>query len=109
MRNLFRLIRRFRRDRRGNVAAIFAIACIPLISAVGCAVDYSMATRMKSKLQAAADAASVGALSVGSPAYLAAGQMGSTGPVAAGNDDARNIFNANVYANTNGGSKRSLG
>jgi Flp pilus assembly protein TadG len=103
MRNLFRLIRRFRRDRRGNVAAIFAIACIPLISAVGCAVDYSMATRMKSKLQAAADAASVGALSVGSPAYLAAGQMGSTGPVAAGNDDARNIFNANVYANTNGG------
>jgi Flp pilus assembly protein TadG len=54
---------RFRRDKRGNVAIIFAIAAIPLISAIGCAVDYSMATRMKAKLQSAADAASIAALS----------------------------------------------
>ena len=57
MHNLLRLIGRFRNDRRGNIAVIFAIACIPLITAVGCAVDYSMATRMKAKLQASADGA----------------------------------------------------
>ena len=51
MHSLFRLIGRFGKDRRGNIAVIFAIACVPIISAVGCAVDYSMATRMKAKLQ----------------------------------------------------------
>jgi Flp pilus assembly protein TadG len=89
-------LRSFVRDERGNIAVIFAIACIPLLTAVGCAVDYSMATRIKAKLQSAADAASVGALAVGSPAYNAAGAMGSTGPVAAGVIDASNIFNANI-------------
>ena len=50
----------FRRDRRGNVAIIFAITAIPLVSAIGCAVDYSSATRMKAKMQTAADAAGIG-------------------------------------------------
>ena len=54
------IIRRFVHDRRGNIAVIFAIACVPLITAVGCAVDYSRATQARAKLQAAADAASVG-------------------------------------------------
>jgi Flp pilus assembly protein TadG len=89
-------LRRFIGDTRGNIAVIFAIACIPLLSGVGCALDYAMATRMKSKLQAAADAAAVGAISQGSPAYVAAGQMGSTGSVTAGNTDASNLFYANI-------------
>jgi len=89
-------LKRFVGDTRGNIAVIFAIACIPLLSGVGCAIDYALATRMKSKLQSAADAAAVGAISQGSPAYVAAGQMGSTGPVTAGNTDATNIFNANI-------------
>ena len=59
MRNLFSLIGRFRKDRRGNIAVVFAIALLPILSAIGCAVDYSLATRMRAKLQAAADAASV--------------------------------------------------
>jgi Flp pilus assembly protein TadG len=97
-------LKRFFGDTRGNIAVIFAIACVPLISAMGCAVDYAAATRMKSKLQSAADAAAVGAIAQGSPAYVAAGQMGSTGPITAGNTDASNIFNANIngvtgYAN----------
>lgn len=92
----FDLWKSFVRDERGNIAVIFAIASIPLLAAVGCAVDYTMATRIKAKLQSAADAASVGALAVGSPAYVAAGQMGSTGPVPAGVTDAGNIFNANI-------------
>ncbi len=92
----FDLVKRFVRNERGNIAVIFAIAILPLLAAVGCAVDYSLATRLKAKLQSAADAASVGALAVGSPAYVAAGQMGSTGPVPVGVTDATNIFNANI-------------
>jgi len=87
---------RFRRDKRGNVAIIFAIAAIPLISAIGCAVDYSMATRMKAKLQSAADAASIAALSQKSPGFLAASVMTGNGTVPEGVTDATNVFNANM-------------
>lgn len=93
---LLRLIRRFCGDRNGNIAVTFVVASIPLFSGIGCAVDYSMAMRMKAKLQAAADSASVGSLSVGSPAYVAAGQMGSTGPIPEGVIDATNIFTGNM-------------
>jgi Flp pilus assembly protein TadG len=96
----FDLLKRFARNEHGNIAVIFTIACIPLLAAVGCAVDYSQATRIKAKLQSAADAASVGALAVGSPAYNAAGAMGSTGPVPAGVTDENNIFNANMNGTT---------
>jgi Flp pilus assembly protein TadG len=87
---------RFRRDRRGNVAAIFAITAIPLISAIGCAVDYSLATRMKAKLQTAADAAGIAALSQKSPGFLAASVMTGNGSVTAGVTDANNVFDANM-------------
>ena len=93
---LLSLVRRFRRDQRGNIAVLFAIACLPFITAVGCAVDYARATQMKSKLQAAADAAAVGSLSKTSPAFVAAGSMTSDGPIAVGVTDATNIFSANV-------------
>jgi Flp pilus assembly protein TadG len=93
---LLTLFYRFVTNRNANVAVIFAIACVPILTGVGCAVDYALATRMKSKLQSAADAAAVGAISQGSPAYVAAGQMGSTGSVGPGNTDASNIFNANI-------------
>ena len=87
---------RFRRDKRGNVAIIFTIAAIPLISAIGCAVDYSLATRMKAKLQSAADAASIAALSQKSPGFRAASVMTGNGSVAEGKTDASNVFDANM-------------
>jgi Flp pilus assembly protein TadG len=90
------LVHRFARDRRGNIAVIFAICCVPLITVVGCAVDYSRATQLRSKLQAAADAASVGSLAKASPAFAAAGSMTADGPIPVGVTDAQNIFNANV-------------
>ncbi len=96
MQNLLRLIGRFRKDRRGNIAVIFAIACIPLISAVGCAVDYSMATRMKAKLQASADGAAVASISQRSLGYVAAAAMTGTGSVGPGVTDANNIFDGNM-------------
>ena len=89
-------IRRFVSDRRGNIAVIFALACVPLITVVGCAVDYARATQIRAKLQAAADSASVGAVAKASPAFAAAGTMTSDGAIPVGVTDAKNIFNANV-------------
>ncbi|MGJ5033248.1 MULTISPECIES: TadE/TadG family type IV pilus assembly protein [unclassified Bradyrhizobium] len=96
MRILSSLLGRLRHDVSGNVAVTFAIVCVPLITAVGCGVDYSRANQMRAKLQAAVDAASVGAVSRTSPAFIAAGTMTSDGVIAAGNDDAAKIFNGNM-------------
>jgi Flp pilus assembly protein TadG len=93
---IFHLIGRFRSDRRGNIAVIFTLACLPLISAIGCAIDYSRAAQIRSKLQASADAATVGSIARNSPAYLAAGSMSSDGQIPAGVTDATNLFNGNM-------------
>jgi len=91
-----RLLGRFRGDRRGNIAVIFAIACIPVLSGVGCAVDYSMATRMRAKLQSSADAASVASISQKSAGYIAASIMTTDGAVPAGVTDANAVFDGNM-------------
>jgi Flp pilus assembly protein TadG len=96
MHAFFSALGRLFRDKSGNVAIIFALAAIPLVSAVGCAIDYSMATRMRAKLQSAADAASVASISKNSIGYNAAALMTSDGKVAAAITDATNIFNGNV-------------
>src|SRR6202051_4888058 len=96
MRRLVSLIDRFRRDQRGNIAVIFVIACVPLISALGCAVDYTRATQMQSKLQSAIDAASVGWIARQSAGFIAAGTMTVDGPIPAGVTDATHIFNGNM-------------
>jgi Flp pilus assembly protein TadG len=98
MRSLFGLMNRFRNDRRANVAVIFAIACVPLISAIGCAIDYSEATRIKAKMQSAADAAAVAAISQNSAGWLASTAQTSNGPVTVAQTDAVNVFNGNVTA-----------
>ena len=96
MRNLLRLMNRFRGDQRGNIAVLFTLALLPVLSAIGCVVDYSRATQFKSKLQAAIDAASVGSIAKQSPAFIAAGSMSGNGPIPAGVTDATNIFNGNM-------------
>ncbi|MBR0756563.1 pilus assembly protein [Bradyrhizobium jicamae] len=101
MRTLFQALSRFRRDRSGNIAIIFALAALPIVTAVGCAVDYSRANQIRSKLISAADAASVGSLAKASPAFIAAGSMTSDGSIAVGVADATKIFNGNVF-NQNG-------
>ena len=93
---LIALISRFSDDSRANLAVIFAITLIPLLAVVGYATEYSLATRMKAKMQAAADAASVASISRNSPGYLAATQMTSDGPVSAGVTDANNVFKGNL-------------
>ena len=100
MSRFFTAITRLFRDKSGNVAIIFGLVCIPMVSAAGCAVDYSMATRMRAKLQSAADAASVAAISMKSPGYLQAAGMTGNGPVSAGVTDADNVFDGNMSSIT---------
>jgi Flp pilus assembly protein TadG len=47
--------RRFVGARDGNIAVIFAIALVPVISFVGAAIDYSRANAARSSMQAALD------------------------------------------------------
>jgi Flp pilus assembly protein TadG len=74
----------FARDKGGNVAMILAIASIPTLGAVGAGIDYSIAYRARSKLQAVADAAALVAVSkVELPLTASTAQT-----------DAQNFFNA---------------
>lgn len=96
MRALLSLLKLFCRDRSANVAVLFTLSALPVLSAVGCAIDYSRATQLRSKLQAASDAASVGSLAKNSPGFLAAGAMTGDGSVPAGVTDATTLFNGNM-------------
>lgn len=55
-------MRCFARDRRANVAIIFALVMVPTIFLLGMALDYTLALRKKAQLDAAADAAAVAAV-----------------------------------------------
>ena len=53
------VISRFAASQSGNVAAIFAIASIPLVVAMGVAVDYTRGAQTSSQMQDALDAATL--------------------------------------------------
>jgi Flp pilus assembly protein TadG len=53
------LLRRFAVANGGNVAILFTIALVPIISFVGAAIDYSRANMARSSMQAALDSASL--------------------------------------------------
>lgn len=48
---------RFLSDRGGNIAIIFALALLPLLAAIGAAVDYNRAMNSRQKLSTSLDAA----------------------------------------------------
>lgn len=48
-------MRRFWSDRKGNVAVLFAFAIVPVMGAVGAAVDYSLANSYRTDMQKALD------------------------------------------------------
>lgn len=60
--SLARLWRRLRSDARGNVLMLMGFSVIPLTLATGMAIDYSRASRLQTKLNAAADAAALAAV-----------------------------------------------
>lgn len=52
-----RSVRQFLRDRRGNYAMMMSVLSLPLLAAVGLAVDYTNMSSSRSELQNASDAA----------------------------------------------------
>ncbi len=55
MRRLLSCFRRLWSDRSGNIALIFALAVVPVMGAMGAAVDYSIANANRTAMQAALD------------------------------------------------------
>ncbi|QOZ65494.1 TadE/TadG family type IV pilus assembly protein [Bradyrhizobium arachidis] len=86
--NARRLLSRFASDRRGNIAIIFALALLPLLSFVGAAVDYSLAARAKVKLAAALDTA----------VLVATAKSEITKSTSTAKNDALNVFNGQMSA-----------
>jgi len=84
--SLSALFRRLRHDRRGNVLMLVGFAIIPMTLATGMSIDYARAARLKTKLDAAADAAALSAVTQTA--------MKLSDDVAAQN--AKNIFNGQV-------------
>jgi Flp pilus assembly protein TadG len=86
----------FAASKRGNVAVITALACLPMIAGVGCVIDYSNASLIKTKLQAASDAAALATVSINSSVVATAKGMSSNGTVSGGSTYATNFFNSNL-------------
>ncbi|BAM91593.1 hypothetical protein S58_56160 [Bradyrhizobium oligotrophicum S58] len=79
---------RFRRDESGNIAIIFALALLPILTFVGSAIDYSLAVRAKSKLSASIDAAML----------AATGYTAMRGTASDAKTAATNMFNGQMSA-----------
>lgn len=62
MRRICDTARRLRVDQRGNVLMIFGFALIPMVFATGMGIDYARAMKAQTKLNAAADAAALSAV-----------------------------------------------
>ena len=91
----------FRSDKRANTAIILGLAALPLVSAVGCVVDYSYASMIKTKLQAAADAATLATVSLNSPVVTTAKGMAGSGTVSGGSTYIQNFFGTDTAALSN--------
>jgi Flp pilus assembly protein TadG len=77
-------MRRFARDRKGNIAIIFALSLIPCVFLAGMSMDFATATQKRVLLNAAADSAALAAVT---PSMMS--QSSSTAQTAA-----TNTFNA---------------
>jgi Flp pilus assembly protein TadG len=91
-----RLVSGFLADGRANIAVVSALSAIPVITAIGCVVDYSTATMIKTKLQAAADAATLATVSANSPVIATAKTMTGNGSVTGGPTYTQNFFDSNL-------------
>jgi Flp pilus assembly protein TadG len=67
-----------------------------MVAAVGCVIDYTSASMIKTKLQAAADSASLASVSNSSPVITTAKAMSGSGAVSGGSAYALGFFNANL-------------
>ena len=59
------LVRRLRQDRAGNIGMVFALLSVPMVGAVGLAVDYQQLASARQFLQSQVDAAALGGAGAG--------------------------------------------
>ncbi|HZM06927.1 MAG TPA: hypothetical protein VFC11_00525 [Methylocella sp.] len=71
--------RRFRDDRRGNVAMIAALSMLGLVGTAGIGIDYFNALAAKSRLDLASDAAAIAAINA-AQSYIEANSGTQTDP-----------------------------
>lgn len=81
LRELCNRLQRLRTAERGNIAVIFALALVPLMTGLGAAVDYSRANATKEVVQAALDSALLAGAKDGSSTWTTL---------------AANVFNSNL-------------
>jgi|SRR5215204_34024 len=76
---LYNRVRAFGAEERGNVAVIFALAMLPVVTGVGAAIDYSRANATKEFVQSALDSALLAGAKDGSSSWtsLAANVLSS--------------------------------
>ena len=79
--NIVQIARRFRGDQDGQVAVIFALALVPILTGIGAAVDYSRANNSRTALQTALDASVLAGAKDQTPNWVTV---------------AANVFSANV-------------
>lgn len=84
------------RAKDGNIAIASVFVLLPLMVAIGCAIDYARAYNARAQMQSAADTAAVGALAQQSVGVINALQKGTTGALADAQADAANLFNAKL-------------
>ncbi|MGO9234555.1 MAG: pilus assembly protein TadG-related protein [Methylocella sp.] len=100
------LWRRFRADRRGNIAMIAALSILGLVGSAGLGIDYYNALAAKTRLDLASDAAAIAAINA-AQSYIEANSATQTDPAlstaaeAAGQAQAQKIFYSNAGSTAN--------
>ena len=95
------LWRRFRADRRGNIAMIAALSILGLVGSAGPGIDYYNALAAKTRHDLASDAATIAAINA-AQSYIEANSATQTDPAlstaaeAAGEVQALKVFNSNA-------------
>jgi Flp pilus assembly protein TadG len=90
------MLNRLVSNRSGNFGVLTALLMVPIIGAGGLAIDFTHALSLRTQLQAAADAAAVGAVAQKSAAMTQAQTMTGDGAIAQGKSDAQDIFRAQL-------------
>jgi Flp pilus assembly protein TadG len=83
-------------DRSGNFGLILGLLMTPMAMAMGVALDIGYALSVKTELQAAADAAAIGALSDQSASVIAALTKNQNGEIELAEADADKLLKANL-------------
>ncbi len=89
-------LRKIARSVHGGTAMTFALFLPVLLLLIGGAVDFSRMIQLRSELQDAADAASIGSIAVNSDAFKAGVAMTGDGTVSTGTTQAQTIFTGDM-------------